>query len=57
LEERNALERCVRREGSDGVPWRNGPSADGVGVSLGPALDASGRGALPPGNLVVGEFL
>jgi hypothetical protein len=47
-------EKCVRIEGSDGVPWRKGPSANGEG--LGPVLDASRRGAIPLGNQV-GEFL
>jgi hypothetical protein len=33
-------EKCVGIEGSDGVPWWKGPSADGEG--LGPVLDAGG---------------
>jgi hypothetical protein len=45
--------KCVGIEGSDGVPWRKGPSADGEG--LGPVLDASRRSALPPGDQV-GDF-
>jgi hypothetical protein len=39
---------CVGIEGSNGVPWRKGPSADGEG--LGPVLDASRRGAVPLGD-------
>jgi hypothetical protein len=41
-------EKCVGIEGSDGVPWRKGPPVDGEG--LGPVLDASERGVLPPGD-------
>jgi hypothetical protein len=46
-------EKYVGVEGSDGVTWRKGPSADGKG--LGPVLDASRRGVVPLGNQV-GEF-
>jgi hypothetical protein len=41
-------EECVGIEGSNSVPWRKGPFADGEG--LGPVLDASRRGAVPLGD-------
>jgi hypothetical protein len=46
-------EKCVEIEGSDGVLWRKGPTADGEGFR--PILHPSGRGALLPRNQV-GEF-